>query len=281
MPTGRRGARRRRRWRSSSACTRSRRRMRGSNGPLAPAVSSTLFFVLYVRVKAPDPEWGKEVPQPLKRRRLLRGRACAYLRRKHERCFVGDMSRHRGGYEKAARAETRRPRSNRAEPHAKRERSSSHLGQGAVAVRGLHALAASIGDIFPVMRIVVDGRCAGAARAGAGCAVVLAGERDAVALVGPGLDGGRAGLGGGGEGAGERGGERRGGDGGLGVHVVKSPSSTEGRYDEAAGPEPFGPCDKAFAGRIAEVTSMLDHETVIEETNDRQDRGDGESDDRD
>src|SRR5208337_5240793 len=82
MPTGRRGARRRRRRRSSSACRRSRRRTGGSNGPLAPAVSSTLFFILYERVKAPDPEYGKEVPQPLKRRRLLRGRACAYLRRK-------------------------------------------------------------------------------------------------------------------------------------------------------------------------------------------------------
>ena len=51
-------------------------------------------------------------------------------------------------------------------------------------------------------RIIVDGRSAGAARAGAGGAVVLAGERDAVALVGAGLRRGGTGLGDGGEGGG-------------------------------------------------------------------------------
>src|SRR5208337_3107602 len=96
---------------------------------------------------------------------------------------------------------------------------SSHLRQRAVAVRGLHVLAGPLGDVFPVMGVVVDGRGAGAGRAGAGGAVVLAGERDAVALVGAGLRGGGAGLGGGGERARERSGEGGGGEGGLGVHV--------------------------------------------------------------
>ena len=64
------------------------------------------------------------------------------------------------------------------------------------------------------MGIVVGGLGAGAGRASAGGAIVLAGERDAVALVGAGLRRSRARLGGGGERAGERSGERRGGDGG-------------------------------------------------------------------
>src|SRR5271157_2725020 len=133
-------------------------------------------------------------------------------------------------------------------------------------VRGLHVLAGSLGDIFPVMRVVVGGLRAGAAGAGAGGAVVLAGEGDAVALVGAGLCGRRAGLGGGGEGAGERGGERGGGDGGPGVHCVKSPSSNNKLARGAAGATPVGgaswPCEDAFAARDAEVTAVSDHEFV-------------------
>src|SRR5271157_5920731 len=102
-------------------------------------------------------------------------------------------------------------------------------------VRGLHVLAGPLGDIFPVMRVVVGGLRAGAAGAGAGGAVVLAGERDAVALVGAGLCGRGAGLGGGGELAGERGGKGGGGDGGLGVHGVRSPSSIKRLASGSAG----------------------------------------------
>src|SRR6202011_3963483 len=68
--------------------------------------------------------------------------------------------------------------------------------------------------------VIVDGRRAGATRAGAGGAIVLAGERNAVALVGARLGGSRAGFGGGGHGerGGERAGERHCGACGLGVH---------------------------------------------------------------
>src|SRR5271156_152782 len=105
-----------------------------------------------------------------------------------------------------------------------RMRKSLHRGQRAVAARGLHLFAAALGDIFPVMRIVVDGRGAGAGRAGAGGAIVLAGERDAEALVGARLRRSRTRLGGGSEGAGERGGKRGGGDGGSDVHKRNPPS---------------------------------------------------------
>src|SRR5580693_4966263 len=66
--------------------------------------------------------------------------------------------------------------------------------------------------------VVIDRRGPGACGAGAGGAVVFARERDAVALGGARLGGGRAGLGGGGERGGERTGERGGGDGGSSVH---------------------------------------------------------------
>src|SRR5271157_5548258 len=89
------------------------------------------------------------------------------------------------------------------------------------------------------MGIVVDGRGAGAGRAGAGGAVVLAGERNAVALVGAGLGGGGAGLRDGGERARQRSGEGGGGDGGPGVHgrqisVFNQKASVKARRD--AGP---------------------------------------------
>ena len=50
-----------------------------------------------------------------------------------------------------------------------------------------HGFARAFGDVFPLVRIIVGGLRAGAGRAGAGGAVVLAGERYAVALVGAGL----------------------------------------------------------------------------------------------
>ena len=84
-----------------------------------------------------------------------------------------------------------------------------HRLQRAVALGGLHAFAGALGDIFPGMRVVVDGRGARAAGAGAGGAIVLAGQRDAVALVGAGLGRGGAGLGGGGERRGRRRASRR------------------------------------------------------------------------
>src|SRR6516164_4612039 len=96
--------------------------------------------------------------------------------------------------------------------------SSSHLGQRAVALRRRGPFARALGDVLPLVRIVVDGLRSGAARAGAGGAVVLAGERNAIALVGAGLDRRGSRLGGGGEGGGKRAGERGGGDGGSGVH---------------------------------------------------------------
>jgi hypothetical protein len=75
----------------------------------------------------------------------------------------------------------------------------SHLHQRAVAFWRRDALACTLGDILLVMRIVVDGRCSGAGRAGAGRAVILAGKRDAVALIRVGLHWHGAGLGDAGE----------------------------------------------------------------------------------
>src|ERR1700722_17164721 len=85
-----------------------------------------------------------------------------------------------------------------------------------MAFRRRHAFASALSDIFPVAGIVIDGRRSGAARAGG--AIVLAGQGDAVALVGSGLCRGGPRLGGGGERGGEREGEGGGGDGGSGVH---------------------------------------------------------------
>src|ERR1700735_2670268 len=91
-----------------------------------------------------------------------------------------------------------------------------------MAFRRRHAFASALGDIFPVAGIVIDGRRSGAARSGAGGAIVLAGHGDTVALVGSGLGRGGPRLGGGGERGGERAGEGGGGEGGSWVHPQTS-----------------------------------------------------------
>ena len=99
------------------------------------------------------------------------------------------------------RSETAPPGRDGAE--AREGKVALHRGQGAMALGGLDVLAGALGDIFPMGGIVIDGRCSGAGRAGAGGAVVLAGERDAVALVGARLHRGGTRLGGGCERGGE------------------------------------------------------------------------------
>ena len=79
------------------------------------------------------------------------------------------------------------------------DRAVSHLGERTVALRRHHRVASALLHIFPGVGVVVDGGGARAGGAGAGRAIVLARERNAIALVGAGLDRGRAGLGGAGQ----------------------------------------------------------------------------------
>src|SRR4029079_14396899 len=65
--------------------------------------------------------------------------------------------------------------------------------QGAVALGRLDRRAGALGNILPGIALVALARSARAGRAGAGLAVVLVGERDAVTLVLAGLRSDRAG----------------------------------------------------------------------------------------
>src|SRR3990167_7562676 len=114
------------------------------------------------------------------------------------------------------------------------ERASGLGLQRAIAIGRLDRGAGALGDQLPGVALVVDRRGAGAGGAGTGGAVVLAGQRDAIALFLGGLVGGDGGTAGGERREGER------GDGDLGLVHEERPCVERMSAGAGGGPGPPG-----------------------------------------